>query len=86
MSFVCTALQVYVYVFFARVIFSWVQAFGARIPDALMPVYKFLHDVTEPVLAPFRRIIPPVGMFDISFIVVLLILQTGTRIICVGVA
>jgi YggT family protein len=26
-------------------------------------------DLTEPVLAPLRRVIPPVGMFDLSFMV-----------------
>lgn len=70
------------YVLFARVIFSFVQAFGRPIPDALRPVNKFLIDVTEPLLAPFRRIIPPVGMFDVSFLVAVLLLSTVRRIIC----
>ncbi|MBD0370248.1 MAG: YggT family protein, partial [Pyrinomonadaceae bacterium] len=35
----------------------------------------FLVRVTEPVLAPFRRLIPPVGMFDISPIIVLILLR-----------
>ncbi|HKR02681.1 MAG TPA: YggT family protein, partial [Pyrinomonadaceae bacterium] len=38
-------------------------------------VLRFLIRVTEPVLAPFRRIIPPLGMFDISPIVVLLLIR-----------
>jgi YggT family protein len=31
--------------------------------------------LTEPILAPFRRLIPPLGMFDISPIIVILLLQ-----------
>jgi YggT family protein len=81
-SLICTAIQVYFYVFLVRVIFSWVEAFGARIPDALRPVSQFVHTVTEPVLAPFRRLIPPAGMFDVSFIVAIIVLQVAARIIC----
>jgi YggT family protein len=42
---------------------------------------RFLLVVTEPVLGPFRRIIPPLGMFDISPIVVLLLLDLFQRAI-----
>ena len=36
---------------------------------------SFLYTVTEPVLAPFRRIIPPLGGFDLSFLVVFILIQ-----------
>jgi YggT family protein len=36
-------------------------------------VIGVLRDLTEPVLAPFRRVIPPVGMFDISYLVVFIL-------------
>jgi YggT family protein len=52
----------------ARIIFSW----GASYHN---PIMRFLFRVTEPLLGPFRRLIPTVGMFDISPIVVLLLLQ-----------
>ena len=38
-------------------------------------VSNVLARITEPVLAPVRRIVPRVGMFDISFIIVLLGLE-----------
>ena len=82
MELLCIAFQVYYFVLLARIIFSLVAAFGGRIPDGLMPVYKAVNDLTEPVLAPFRRIIPPVGMFDVSFLVAILLLSTIRRIIC----
>jgi len=37
-------------------------------------IMKFLVNVTEPLLGPLRRIIPPLGMMDISPIVAFLIL------------
>ena len=52
----------------ARVILSWGLTYGHRF-------MRFLIRWTDPVLIPFRRIIPTVGMFDISPIVVLIILE-----------
>ncbi len=48
---------------FMRIVVSW----GASPHNRLL---HFLIRVTEPVLGPFRRIIPPLGMFDISPIIV----------------
>jgi YggT family protein len=53
---------------FMRIVFSW----GA---SSVNRVLSFLVKVTEPVLGPFRRIIPPLGTFDISPIVVLLLIR-----------
>ena len=39
------------------------------------PVRRFLDAVFEPMLAPIRRILPPVGMFDFSPVVLLLLFQ-----------
>ena len=51
------------------------------------PFVRFLRRFTEPVLAPFRRIIPPLGVFDISPIIVLLLLgflQTAVAGVLLG--
>lgn len=61
-------LAVYTLLIFMRIVFSWGLS-------SINPVMRFLIRVTEPVLAPARRIIPPLGMFDISPIVVLLLLS-----------
>lgn len=37
--------------------------------------YKFLHDFSEPIFAPFRRIIPPIGGLDLSPIFAFIFLQ-----------
>jgi YggT family protein len=61
-------LAVYSLLIIARIILSW----GMSFQNKLM---RFLVRLTDPILIPFRRIIPPLGMFDISPIIVLLILQ-----------
>jgi YggT family protein len=53
----------------ARALLSW---FSMR-PDN--PLVRILFDVTEPILAPLRNIIPRIGMIDISPIVAILLLQ-----------
>lgn len=61
-------LGVYILFIWVRIIFSWFMSYTN-------PLLRFLMRVTDPVLEPFRRIIPPLGMFDISPIIVLLILR-----------
>ncbi|MDT4952142.1 MAG: YggT family protein [Acidobacteriota bacterium] len=61
-------LAIYSLMIFMRIVFSW----GV---SSVNPVLRFLVRATEPVLGPFRRLIPPLGMFDISPIVVLLLIR-----------
>jgi len=61
-------LSIYTLMIIIRIIFSWVSQTGNRFT-------RFLGRFTDPLLMPFRRIIPPLGMFDISPIVVLLLLN-----------
>jgi YggT family protein len=67
-------LAVYSLLIVARILFSWGMSHGNR-------TMRFLVRVTEPILGPFRRIIPPLGMFDISPMIVLLILHLFQRAI-----
>jgi YggT family protein len=59
----------------ARVIMSWFRV------DPYNRFVQILFQVTEPVLSPIRRIIPPVGMIDLTPIIALLLLQLAQRII-----
>ena len=61
-------LSVYTLLVFMRIIFSWGQV---SYKNRLM---RFLVNTTEPLLGPLRRMIPPLGMFDISPIVAFFIL------------
>ncbi len=39
--------------------------------DPWHPARRFLNNLAEPLVRPFRRLIPPVGMFDLSVMVAL---------------
>ncbi|MCK0155432.1 YggT family protein [Alcanivorax sp. S6407] len=63
------------YVFIAvlvRVILSWVA------PDPYSPVVRIIVQITEPIMAPVRKLLPPMGGFDLSPLFVLLGIQLLT--------
>jgi YggT family protein len=60
-------LSIYLLLIVIRIVFSWGRV---SYQNRLM---KFLVDVTEPLLGPLRRMIPPLGWIDISPIVAILI-------------
>ncbi len=57
-----------IFLMFARAILSWVS------PDPYNPIVQFINSSTEPILEPVRRRIPPLGMFDVSLMIVILVL------------
>lgn len=61
-------LSVYVWLIIARAIISWVN------PSPYHPVVRFLYKATEPVLAPVRRLIPPLAGLDLSPVVVIFLI------------
>jgi YggT family protein len=68
----CAIGNLYLIILIARAIFSW---FPLSPGSPFIPVVRFLHLVTEPLLGPVRRIIPAVGMIDISFVVVFFVFE-----------
>jgi YggT family protein len=60
------ALWAYFWIIVARAVMSWVN------PDPFNPIVQFLYRVTEPVLQPIRRRLPPIGGLDLSPMIVLL--------------
>ena len=61
-------ISIYILFIVMRIVFSWG---GLSYTNRVM---RFLIDVTEPLLGPLRRIIPPLGWMDISPLVAILIL------------
>jgi YggT family protein len=59
----------------ARVLLSWFNLGPSH------PLVRILYDVTEPILAPLRRVIPRIGMFDITPIVAILLLELAQRLL-----
>jgi YggT family protein len=59
-TFLGLLLQILWIAILIRVILSWFPV------DPSNPIIRIVWEITEPVLAPFRRIIPRIGMFDLS--------------------
>ncbi len=66
-SFVYWLLTLYMVILAGRAVLSW---FPVRGGTFLASLNTLLFELTEPVLRPVRTVIPPVGMFDTSFIIV----------------
>ncbi len=64
--------QLFILILVVRAVLSY---FPYRSDSPLNPVRRVVTAITEPVLAPFRRIIPPVGMFDLSFLVAFIVCE-----------
>ncbi len=63
-----TVLSIFVFMLFARVIISWLNA------DPYNPIVQFVMRATDPVINPVRRRVKPVGMLDLSPLIVLLVI------------
>jgi len=76
-NFVGWLLQLYSWVIIASALISWVS------PNPRNPIVLFLRQVTEPVLAPVRRLLPPwkTGGLDLSPVIVLIAIQFVERVI-----
>jgi len=61
-------LSVYSLLILIRIVLSWMMVYGNRWT-------RFVTNATEPILGPFRRLIPPFGGFDFSPVIVMLIIQ-----------
>ncbi len=66
-NFLYWLLTLYMVVLAGRAVLSW---FPVRGGTFLAQLNTLLFELTEPVLRPVRKVIPPVGMFDTSFIIV----------------
>lgn len=64
-----TLFSLYVLALMLRFLLAWVRA------DFYNPVSQFLVKITNPVLVPVRRVIPPIGGIDMASIVVMLLVQ-----------
>ena len=59
-NLVNVVFEVYTVFLFIRIVLSWISH------NPYQPVIRFIYEMTEPFLGLFRRIIPPLGAFDIS--------------------
>lgn len=72
----CVLAQIYLFAILGRILLSW---FPISPGGMVATVFSFLYSITEPVLGPLRRVLPPIAMggmgFDLSPIIVLFVLQ-----------
>ena len=71
------AINLFIFSIFIRIIISWVAA------GQYSPVAAIVGTISEPVLRPFRRLLPPLGGFDLSPILAIISL-TALKIVVAG--
>ncbi len=75
-TFLDLLLTILGFAIIGRALISWLPI------DPSNPIIQLLYQITEPILAPLRRFIPPIGgMMDITPIVALIILQVLQAIV-----
>ena len=77
LGFLGWLLNLYSWVIIAAALITWVS------PDPRNPIVLFLRQVTEPVLAPVRRLLPPwkTGGLDFSPLIVIIAIQFVERVV-----
>lgn len=73
-SIVAVMLRLYYFTLLARIFISWV-------PLGDNAFVRFIYDMTEPVMRPFRGLLPPVGGIDFSPILVFLLFRWASEAI-----
>ena len=77
--FVLILERAFSFAIFARIILSWIPA--NRDSPLFARVYRVIYEVTEPILGPIRRIIPPISGFDLSPMIALILVEMVGSII-----
>lgn len=67
-----TTIRLFTYAIIIRVIISWIS------PGTYNPAIELIASLTDPVIRPFRKLLPPMGGFDISPLFALLALGVAT--------
>ena len=78
MRLLCQLVLLYQVIIIARVLLSW---FPLREGPFMARVNGVLFTLTEPVLGPLRRVLPRVGMLDLSPLVAILLISVLSRVL-----
>ena len=74
-SFIQLILTILSFGIIARAIMSWFD------PTGKTTIQRVLIDLTEPIIAPIRRVVPSMGMIDISPFIALILIQVVSRML-----
>ena len=74
-SLLLTIIQILSLLIFVRAIFSWFD------PQFSSQIGRMIYQITEPIIAPIRQVLPPMGMLDLSVLVALVLLMILQQLI-----
>lgn len=74
-NFINIFAQVLIWAIIIRALLSWFNLGGGQ------PVFRLLVEITEPVLSPIRRVVPSLGMLDISPLIALILIQVISQML-----
>jgi len=72
--------QVLTFAVFINAVLSWIVMVSPR-NRFVISLYQVFRQITDPILAPLRRIIPLIGMMDITPIIAIIILQIISQVL-----
>ena len=75
LSFAYTLIYILNFAIIIRALMSWFN------PSMENPIVRFVIEITEPVLGPLRRIVPRIGMIDITPIVAILLMNVILQVL-----
>ena len=70
--------ELYLLVLLLRAVLSW---FPVQPRSALSSINHWLYVLTEPLIAPVRRMVPPMGIFDVAYLIVFLLVYVFTAFV-----
>ena len=70
------AVELLTILVFVRILLSWIPSV-----DYGHPIISFIVRVTDPILQPVRRLMPPIGGLDLSPIIAIFLLQLVGRLL-----
>ena len=79
LSFVQILCNILTFAIFVRALLSWFPISPNN------PLVAIIYQITEPIMAPLRRIVPRIGMMDITPIVAIVLLQVIARFAARGI-
>jgi YggT family protein len=74
LSLILSLTNVFALIIFIHVLLSWVS------PDPRNPIVQLLALISYPIIEPIRRVVPPLGMLDLSPFIAIIALQVVNRI------
>ena len=82
-NYVQALFLVYILLIFIYILLNMMFSLGLRPPYSRLTdaVMNFLRDVCEPYLRIFRRFIPPIGMFDLTPMIAIILLYVVETIV-----